>query len=485
MSVDPGVWPRRMSPTDAVLWYMGKIADYRSTIGSLVILAHQPPADRLRAEMERLSALLPRMRQRVVEVPFALAPPEWVEDDQFDLDYHLRSLAVPKSAGIDDLLDELSPLYATPFDPDRPLWEAYVVDGLVDGRGAVFIKMHHCLTDGVGGSRMFEAVTGESAPGDLPAVRYVERRSTDPLAMLWRAGLHNAGEVAGGARAALARVAAGLRDPLAELEGMRGSVRALNGLLRELMPSDAASPVPRRRSLSRRLSTYDMPLAGIDAVRARLGATVNDVVLDIVCGAMHRWHTMRGNDVEELKALVPVSIRGAGDAHAGNRIALLSVPLPIGERDPLRRLRVIQTRMAEVKADRRATMYPLIARAMTMMPDFVTRRIGRQQAERTNFVCTNVPGPKRVRYLAGAEMERIYPYAPLVGDHPLAIALFSYRGTLFVGLDIDPLEMHDLPQFRDALRESHAEVLNVGRYAERPRRRALSRRRKTPIRAVR
>ena len=124
--------------------------------------------------------------------------------------------------------------------------------------------------------------------------------------------------------------------------------------------------------------------------------------------------------------------------------------------------------MGRVKTDRRATLYPFLARVMTALPRFLSEPIARQQTSRTNFVCTNVPGPRGVQVLAGVPVEAVYPYAPLVGDHPVAIALLSYRDKMFVGLDVDSLAMDDLPQFRDALRESYEEVVNVGTHTEVP-----------------
>ena len=210
-----------------------------------------------------------------------------------------------------------------------------------------------------------------------------------------------------------------------------------------------------------------------------LQATNNDIVLTVVSGAMHRWHASRGSDVHELRAMVPVNLRGAEDAKAGNRLALLAVSLPIGETNPLRRLRIIQERMRRIKDDQRAAAYPVLARVLTALPLAVAEQLLRQQTARTNFVCTNVPGPKHICYLAGQAIERIYAYAPLVGDHPVAIALFTYRGVMWVGLDVDPLAMDDLPQFRNALHEAYAEVLNIGRRGDarlprQPRRRSVA-----------
>lgn len=456
------IWPTRMNATDALFWLMDKIPEMRSTIGALVILERAPSRERLHAEFERLSYDLVRMRQRVVDVPFTLAPPEWVEDPQFDLDYHLRTVAVPAPGGLDELLAEMGPLYATAFDRDRPLWEAYVAEGLLGGRGALFIKMHHCLVDGVGGTRLFETLLSErrdTAGG--PVTHTLDLRSTGFAAVLGRALLYNAEEMLSMMQAALGSLLDVALTPSSLLAGIPRGLKTLTGFGRELAVRRAESPLHESRSLSRRLSTFELSLPQIDAARERLSATNNDVILTIVSGAMHRWHTSHGADVKELRAMVPVNLRAAANDTLGNRIGLLAVSLPVGEPNPLLRLRTIQERMGRIKGDRRARLYPVLARLMMAMPTALAERLGRQQTSRTNFVCTNVPGPRRTCYLAGEVIEEIYPYAPLVGDHPVAVALYSYRDRVFIGLDVDAMAMHDLPHFRDALQESYDELLNV------------------------
>lgn len=482
MNKEPMTWPSRMNPTDALFWLMDKIPEMRSTIGALVLLERAPSRERMHQEFERLSYQMPRMRQRVVEVPFGLAPPEWIEDPQFDLDYHLRTVSIPEPGGIEELLAEMSPLYATAFDRDRPLWEAYVAEGFLGGHGAVFIKMHHCMLDGVGGTRLFESLLREKRESDVaPSTRVIDGRSDDPAALLWRAMLYNAEEMVQGVAGAVGALWDTMRAPEQIVSGVRRGLKTVTGFASELAVSRAHSPLHERRSLSRRLSTFEMSLSDIDAVRARLAATNNDVVLTIVCGAMHRWHTSHGADVHELRALVPVSLRSNDEQNLGNRIALLAVALPIGEPNPIVRLRAIQERMGRIKADQRARMYPLLAQLMTALPLGVAERIGRQQTSRTNFVCTNVPGPRQPCYFAGELIERVYAYAPLVGDHPIAIALYSYCDTVYVGLDIDPMTMGDLPHFRDALQEAYDEVLSVGRQADRRLRPRRTRRSRAPV----
>ncbi|HEY2386517.1 MAG TPA: wax ester/triacylglycerol synthase family O-acyltransferase [Candidatus Binatia bacterium] len=456
-----------MNSSDALFWLLDTVPELRSTIGIVMILEHAPDPQRLQADFLRLMAGLPRMRQRVIEVPFNLAAPEWVDDRQFDLDYHLRSIAVPAPGGMDELLAELGPFYACPLDRKRPLWEAYVAEGLLGGRAAVFLKMHHCLMDGVGGSQLLASLLGEhdgfrAAP--LPVS--TSKRSTTASARVWRAARDNLGEALAAEAAGVRALGTAVAHPVDTIQALAAGWRSARGFGRELAVPRADSPLHHRRSLSRRLATFDMALAEIDAARAVLGATNNDIILTIVSGALHRWHTSRGADVKELRALVPVSVRSSDDAAAGNRIALLAMGLPVGEPNPIRRLRLIQERMGRVKKDRRATVYPWLARALMLLPFAVATEMGRQQTRRTNLVCTNVPGPRHTCYLAGEAIEQMYPYGPLVGDHPVAIALYSYRDTVYVGLDVDPLAMDDLEHFRDALRESYAEVVNIACVAD-------------------
>jgi WS/DGAT/MGAT family acyltransferase len=286
--------------------------------------------------------------------------------------------------------------------------------------------------------------------------------------------LHNAGEAALAAGAVARGLLGAAVAPTRVLEDLGQAAQAARGFARQLVAVRAESPLHAERSLSRRLSNFTMSMAEIDAVRGRLGATNNDVVLTVVCGALRRWHASRHHAVAELRALVPVNLRQADDTEAGNRIALLTVSLPVGEPDPLRRLRQIQERMGHVKTERSASVYPIAARVIVALPAIAAEQLVRQQTTRANFVCTNVPGPRQTQFLAGVPIEAIYAYAPLVGDHPLAIALVSYRDTMFVGIDVDSLAMDDLPHFRDALRQSYEEVINLGTHAEvaSPRRRA-------------
>lgn len=464
MTAEEALWPKRMNSTDALFWTMDRLPEMRSTIGALVILERRPAWERIVHDHEWLSHELPRMRQRVVDVPWGLAPPEWIEDPQFDLGYHLRHVAVPAPGHLEDVLAEAGPLYATAFDRDRPLWETYVIEGLAGGRGALFVKMHHCMLDGIGGSRLFEKLLSERRAARRPRpAPPLNGRSTNTAALLWRAGVDDLEDAASASWTALWSLGSTALAPAAALTTIEQGLKMARGFARELLVPRAHSPLHGSRSLSRRLATFEMSLPKIAAVGSRFHATINDVILAIVSGAMRRWHSIHGADVTQLRALVPLSIRTEEENQAGNRIGLMVVSLPVGERNPVRRLEMVHERMARIKGDRGAQLYPLLARIMTSLPTALAAQIGRQQTSRANFVCTNVPGPRRTCYFAGERIEKIYPYAPLVGDHPVGIALYSYRDTLCVGLDVDPLAMTDLPRFSEALRDSYEEVLRTDR----------------------
>ena len=448
--------PAQMNPTDALFWAMELLPQFRSMIGGLIVLDGAPDPEAVRAEFERVGASYYRLRQRVVDPAFGLGAPEWAFDPKFDLDYHVRTIATPAPATLDDLLTELGPIYATPLDRARPLWEAYFTGPLAGGRSAVFVKMHHCLVDGVGGTRLLTELFGE--PG---TDRIRDAAAPLPSAVAPGGLVRAAGDAIGAAAAWAAFLGDVARHPWANADALASGLRGMVGIARELTTTRAESPLHAARSLSRCLARFDMSLPDIDAVRTRVGATNNDVLLTVVSGALHRWHTSRGADVQSLRALVPVNLRTDADDVAGNRLALLAVALPVGEPSPLRRLRIVQRHMGQVKRDQRARLYPALARLVAMLPTWTAARIVGQQMNRANVVCTNVPGPERTCWLAGRPIAAIYAFAPMVGDHPVAIAAYRYRDAIHVGLDVDPLAMPDLPRFLDALGESYAETMTL------------------------
>jgi WS/DGAT/MGAT family acyltransferase len=437
----------RMLPTDALFWYVEEATpELRPLVGALIMLDRRPDPDRMRASVERWVARLPRLRQRVVETPLHLGLPEWEDDPQFELEYHAREVILPAPATQRHLLDFAGAVFATPLDRMRPLWEAYLIEGLEDDRAACFFKAHHSVMDGVGSLAVFDALTQSHRAEPVRVPRRPPPRPSSPPAVRFarwaRDGLGNAaagaGALAQGAlRAALA--------PRQVAEQISLAVRGVRGFVADLTAAGIADPLAQDSTgIGRRLDAMTLSLARLSAIRNALDATLNDVVLTVVSGAVGRYHRHRGVAVDVLHCMVPMSLRQSDERGAlGNRVGAFTVALPVGEPDPLARLARIQGQTRAAKSDRRGAAYPLVTRALALMPGFAYRLLAQSVTGRINLICTNVPGPPAPRYVAGAKIDVIYPFAPVALGTPLSIALLSHGDTYGIGIDTDPAAIPD------------------------------------------
>lgn len=458
-----GRWPQRMNATEALSWFMDKIPDFRSVAGVLVILRGSPSLPALRRDLERLAARLPRFRQRVCEVPLGLGTPEWVDAGAFDVGTHLRQVTVPAPGGIEELLAEIGSLYETPLDAGRPLWEAFLAEGLAGRRGAVFLKMHHCMIGGAAGARLLgELLAADRDRRPETSLDDGESRSTASVALLARAlrdGVVGAADFGGSMARGLSR---GLTHPRSTASAAVGAFRAVRGIAREVAASRGENPLGASRSLSRHLATFEMRSDRIDRLRERLGASAGELLLAVVGGALQRWCRVEGIEIDALRAAVPFAVPGEAHAGAGSGLAPLSIALPVSPSSMLRRLRAVQERVEAVKADGRASLYPWFARVALGMPIPLAEVLAHRQNKRASLVCSIMPGPPGVCALGGQTVERIYPYLPLCGDQPLGISALEYRGTLCVGIDVDGVAVGKLGRLRSDLEESYKELLKIG-----------------------
>ncbi len=437
----------RMLPTDALFWYVEEATpELRPLVAGLLVLDRRPDRDRLRACVERWVARLPRLRQRVIEAPLRLGLPEWQDDPHFELDYHAREVILPEPATDRHLLDFAGAVFATPLDPMRPLWEAYLIEGLAGDRAACFFKVHHAVMDGVGSLAVFDALTQAHrfepvrVPRHLPAHPSMSTRMR--VGRLLRDTISNG--VAGLGAAATASARAVLR-PGEAIDGGVRAARGLRGMLADLTAPASVDPLAQASTgIGRRLDAMALPLPRLLRIKDALGVTLNDVVLTALSGAVGRYHTHRKVHIDELHCMVPMNLRSDDERHAlGNRVGAFNVALPVGERDPLARLARIRRQTGAAKSDRRAAAFPLLMRTMAFMPGFVYRLFAQTFTGRINLICTNVPGPSSRRYLAGARVDAIYPFAPVALGTPLSIALLSYGDIYGVGIDSDPAAIPD------------------------------------------
>ena len=450
-----------MLPTDALFWYAEQATpELRPLVAGLLMLDRRPARQRLRASVERWVARLPRLRQRVVEAPFGLGLPEWEEDPHFELDYHAREVILPEPATERHLLDFVGSLFATPLDPMRPLWEAYLIEGLASGKAACFFKVHHAVMDGVGSLAVFDALTQAQRNEVVRVPRTAPHPPSDAAAGLGRMLRETVGSAAAGLAAAATGAARGALKPLAMVEDVKRAVRGARGLIADLTATTTEDPLARTSTgIGRRLDAMTLSLPRLVHIKDALGTTLNDAVLTAVSGAVGRYHTHRKMEVAELHCMVPMSLRQSGERHAlGNRVGAFNVALPVGEPDPLARLARIRQQTGVAKSDRRGAMYPLLMQALSFMPGVAYRMLAQSATRHINLICTNMPGPPTQRYLAGARVERIHPFAPVALGVPLSIALMSYGDSYGIGIDTDPAAIPDVELLHTYLRDAVDEL---------------------------
>ena len=444
-----------LSPEDLSFWYADQPRQ-RTTMAMLLLLEQPPDRQRLRAAATRALEAVPRLGQRVVDAPFDLSLPRWEPDPTFDLDFHIRSYSLEAAASREDplhvLFRTIGPIYDRPFDRTRPLWEMIQLD-LPDGRSALFFRLHHAVADGVGGNAILAALTDAEPDAPAPPVAHKEPGAwpaLDTTAALRQALRRRIAEGATRWRAVTSAAVGIARDP-----GTLGRAWRIVQSFREDTALRSCSPL-RDFGRARRLRGFRVPFAPLREAKRALGGNMIDVLLTAAAAAAGEWHRSEGHgDVDQVIALAPINLRPREDqglgAGVGNRATGIMVPLPIGPMDPLERFREVRRSVQERKSHPSVEAFPTIAAAMATLPRLLYRSLAYRAASEVDLIVTNVPGVMTPRYVAGAEIEAAYPFAPVAPHCPVSIALYGYRDSLFVGLDADTTAMPDLGAFEDML----------------------------------
>jgi WS/DGAT/MGAT family acyltransferase len=398
------------------------------------------------------SVLTPRYRQRLARMPLS-GDPVWVDDARFNLHYHVRHMSLPHP-GDDRLLKRLAGhAMSLPLDRSKPLWELWVVEGLARGRFAVITKTHHCMVDGVGTSDLMAASMQTRADASVSEPTPWKPRPV-PSALGMAVGeLHRR---AGLGLSALGAAADAIAHPLRAVAAVREGVEGLGETLGASLHRSSPTPFNLEIGPHRRFDWLRYDLADVKQVKNRLGATVNDVVLANVAGALRSFLIQRGEDVYDLdfRAMVPVNVRTEDESgQLGNRVATVAVPLPLGEPDPRRRLAQVARAMGEVKASRQVSGMETMQEISEWGLAWLFTQLARLAAisRPFNVVVTNVPGPQIQAYLLGSPLREAYPLVPLYKNQALGIALFSYHGGVFWGLNADWDALPDLHVLVEAL----------------------------------
>ncbi len=455
----------RLSALDASFLHL----ESRATpmhVGSLAIFEGERFFDgsgrfRLAAVRDLVSSRLhhiPRFRRRLMTVPMEQGRPIWVDDDRFDISYHVRLTALPGPGSWNQLRALTARIQMHPLDRSRPLWELWFVEGLEAGRVALVQKTHHALVDGVSGVDV-ATVLLDFDPNATTEVG--PRWSAAPIPSSARLLTDTMRERAT-EPAELVRTARGLARAPQRAATRAGEVgRAVRSLVESspLAPSTSFNrPVgPRREFVG-----VKVDLADVRRVRSQLGGTVNDVILAGVAGALRRRFIARNEPLpERVRVLCPVSVRDESETmQLGNRVSAMFVDLPIEEPDPDARLRAIGKLTRDLKDQEQALgasfLLGLTEYAAPTLLGLAARLVQRQPF--VNFVVTNVPGPQVPLYCLGARMIEAYPMVPLSHNLGLGIAILSYCGVLHIGLMADAVANPDLADLAEDLTAAFAEL---------------------------
>ncbi len=462
-------------------------------VGGLVILDPSTrPSGELRLEdvnellAERMH-LLPVMRWRLNEVPLGLDRPYWVEDTDFDLEYHLREIALPPPGDDRRLAEQVSRITSRHLDRARPLWELYLIQGLEGGRCAILTKMHHAMIDGMSGAEIMGVLFdlepgGRVIPPPDPDVDFGDSQAPGSLEMLGR-GLM-------GLPLQPLRAVKNLPATLPYLDvapsilGIPGAEtisryasRARNALGAggdgEIIerPRHRAPHTPFSGSISahRRFSFGSLSLEKVKEVKNALGVKVNDIVVALCAGAVREW--LIANDslpADPLLAQIPVSVRTKEQMGTyGNRISVMIVPIPTDEADPIKRVERARDAMLLAKDRHNAMPAELLQDVTNFIPPAINARaarvalqLGTQQRLRPiyNLVISNVPGPSFPLYLGGAEVKANFPVSVVTDGAGLNITVMSYRGSMDFGIIADRDQIPEVWDMLEALRNDLAAI---------------------------
>ena len=434
--------PEAMSRAD-LAWLHADAPTNHFVVTSLALLDERLDAGRLRAVLAGRIRLHPRLRQVIAAPTGALGPDRWVEAPNFDLDAHIRRVALPAPAGMDELAGYIGDLAGRPLDLGRPLWEAHVVDGPGDG-GALVTRFHHALGDGQAMVKMLLTLTDATRAG--------WRRPYEP------------------ARRARPRTSRPRTDSMPDVLGLaRQAVDGAGTLARlTLLDPDRATSLRGELTLVKRVGWSEpLSLGAVQRVAERTGTTVNDVLVSSIAGALGAHLRARGEQTNGLRirAMVPVNLRPPDDLEMkGNRFSLIYLELPVGVTDPRERLMRVKLEMDRIKRSLEPAVGWLLVQGLGFLPTQLERLTSTFYAAKASVVLTNVIGPPKRIFVAGSPIRQMTFWEPQSGGLGVGISIYSYAGQITIGAISDRNLVRDPRAITDGAAAAFAELaLQVGR----------------------
>jgi len=460
----PAGQPDELSPLDYLLHRGEAHPATRSAFLDLELLDRPADWGRLHEAIDRASRVVIRMRQKVVVPPLPTTAPRWVVDPDFDLDYHLRRVALPAPGTLRQLLDLAEVTLQSPLDTSRALWEAMYVEGVEGNRAALMIKLSHAVTDGLGGIALFEQIYDtepDPAPRPLPPVPIPSDLSGDDLLrqsliQLPETAVSASWKLLGRTAGAVGRLVLQPGSTVAGVVGFAGSAGRMLAA-----PPAPPSPLLRGRSLVTRTHVLEVPLADLRAAAKAAGGSVNDAYLAALCGGLGRYHEALGVPVDALPLTIPVSLRTSDDPASGNHFTGVPLAAPVGEPDPADRLRQIREQVVARRREPGIDVIGWLAPVLGVLPDEVVQGVF-DRITPADIQASNVPGYAQETFLAGARVDRQYGMGPMPRIAMMAV-LISRAGTCTVTCRYDTASFTVPDQLEKCLQLGFDEVVELGR----------------------
>lgn len=466
-----------MTETEALMWAAESDPWLSSGMGSVFVLDTSPDYESFVAKMEEASHSLLRLRERVEE-GIGIAPPRWVIDDEFDIREHVRHVQLPAPGGVRELLDLAAQVFQDPFDVHRPLWQFVVVDACEghDGEdrvpGAIVMKLHHSLSDGIGALRLAEMYLDferHPAPTDAANVEPVPEAPAGDSGLVSTAiseATYLAKQQLDIARKAAAEVSlwgadpSRIRDAVDNATGMAKSTKSQ--FTGSSSGEDPGAPLFRTRSRHRHLEVFDLSLDELRAAGKTLGGSINDVFVAGSALAVSNYHAERGATAESYNLSFIISTRD-DDAAGGNSFAPVPFSIdgrPMSAEETFVAVRDAMAAKREESKGVSTEVMNVVAGLATMLPTSMLTKAGRARAVRQDWATSNLRGAPIPIYAAGAHITHMYPVGPLAGT-AFNLTAMSYSGNLHFGVFIDPRAVEDPASLRDHLVAAYAELSSL------------------------
>lgn len=426
-------------------------------IGGLAVLeGPAPDYDRLLTTLGARMSACPRFKQRIRLRPLDIGPPEWVDDEDFQLRRHVRRVGVPAPGGEAELHALVAEMMSWRLDRTRPLWEIWIIEGLAENRWAMLMKVHHCIADGIATAHMLaglsdDGVTAAYPPPEAPGPVVAAQAARADGGSGWLAGLRDASVSAAAVTA----------------RAVRGAGEITAGLLRPAATSSLNGPMTGRR----RYAAVRVPLADVRQVCRTFDVTVNDVALAALAESYRDTLIRHGETPQHdsLRTLVPVSVRGDDEAdRTDNRVSVMLPYLPVEEANPVQRLRMVRARMARTKSagQRQAgTAAVGIANAVVPYPltAWAVRLATRLPQRGVAALATNVPGPSRPLSIMGCRVLAVLPVPPIAMRLRTGVAILSYADELYFGVLADFDALPDIDELVGGIRVAVSRLVAAGK----------------------